>query len=78
MARRPSGTDGSDFSYRMVVDSRYTKVAKGKSRLCALILTQVVIQLIGLLYIVGLLVQIFTIGTIIALIGNISPPKKAY
>ncbi|KAF3946741.1 hypothetical protein CMV_027024 [Castanea mollissima] len=28
---RPSGTDGSDFSYRMVVDSRYQKVAKGKS-----------------------------------------------
>ncbi|CAI0547287.1 unnamed protein product [Linum tenue] len=46
---RPSGTDGSDFSYRMVVDSRYTKVAKGKSRLHALILTQVVIQLVGLL-----------------------------
>ncbi|KDP22410.1 hypothetical protein JCGZ_26241 [Jatropha curcas] len=46
---RPSGTDGSDFSYRMVVDSRYTKVAKGKSRLSALISTQAVIQLIGLL-----------------------------
>ncbi|KAG8638494.1 hypothetical protein MANES_14G035000v8 [Manihot esculenta] len=49
---RPSGTDGSDFSYRMVVDSRYTKVAKGKSRLYALILAQAAIQLIGLLYIV--------------------------
>ncbi|KAJ9139998.1 hypothetical protein P3X46_030686 [Hevea brasiliensis] len=49
---RPSGTDGFDFSYRMVVDSRYTKVAKGKSRLSALILTQAVILLIGLLYIV--------------------------
>ncbi|CAN0891569.1 hypothetical protein LINGRAHAP2_LOCUS17074 [Linum grandiflorum] len=46
---RPSGTDGSDFSYRMVVDSRYTKVTKGKSRLHALILTQAVIQLVGLL-----------------------------
>ncbi|CAN1180516.1 hypothetical protein LINPERHAP2_LOCUS34814 [Linum perenne] len=45
---RPSGTDGSDFSYRMVVDSRYTKVTKGKSRLHALILTQAVIQLVGL------------------------------
>uniref|UniRef100_A0A2P2J6Q6 Protein jagunal homolog 1-like n=1 Tax=Rhizophora mucronata TaxID=61149 RepID=A0A2P2J6Q6_RHIMU len=45
---RPSGTDGSDFSYRMVVDSRYTKVAKGKSRLCSLILTQAAIQLTGL------------------------------
>ncbi|KAJ4706199.1 protein jagunal-like 1-like [Melia azedarach] len=47
--RRPSGTDGSDFSYRMVVDSRYTKVAKGKSRLSVLIFAQAVIQLIGLL-----------------------------
>ncbi|KAA8533845.1 hypothetical protein F0562_031362 [Nyssa sinensis] len=46
---RPSGTDGSDFSYRMVVDSRYTKVAKGKSRLSKLIFVQVIIQLIGLL-----------------------------
>ncbi|XP_041007872.1 uncharacterized protein LOC121252331 [Juglans microcarpa x Juglans regia] len=44
---RPSGTDGSDFSYRMVVDSRYQKVASGKSRLSSLIFTQAVIQLIG-------------------------------
>ncbi|KAK6775349.1 hypothetical protein RDI58_026350 [Solanum bulbocastanum] len=42
---RPSGTDGSDFSYRMVVDSRYTKVAKAKSRLAKLIIAQVVTQL---------------------------------
>ncbi|KAK2634084.1 hypothetical protein Ddye_028876 [Dipteronia dyeriana] len=47
---RPSGTDGSDFSYRMVVDSRYTKVAKGKSRLSTLIFTQATIQLIVVLY----------------------------
>ncbi|XP_057952101.1 uncharacterized protein LOC131146484 [Malania oleifera] len=51
LSSRPSGTDGSDFSYRMVVDSRYTKVAQGKSRLHALFLFQVVIQLIGVLYI---------------------------
>ncbi|KAJ9679024.1 hypothetical protein PVL29_021058 [Vitis rotundifolia] len=44
---RPSGTDGSDFSYRMVVDSRYRKVAKGKSRLHVLIIAQAIIQLIG-------------------------------
>ncbi|XP_057952785.1 uncharacterized protein LOC131146942 isoform X1 [Malania oleifera] len=49
LAGRPSGTDGSDFSYRMVVDSRYTKVSQGKSRLHALFLFQVVIQLIGVL-----------------------------
>lgn len=46
---RPSGTDGSDFSYRMVVDSRYTKVARGKSRLSALILIQAVVQFVGAL-----------------------------
>ncbi|KAG8390257.1 hypothetical protein BUALT_Bualt01G0064900 [Buddleja alternifolia] len=44
---RPSGTDGSDFSYRMVVDSRYQKVAEGKSRLCALIFTQGFIQFLA-------------------------------
>ncbi|KGN57273.1 uncharacterized protein LOC101211693 [Cucumis sativus] len=49
-AGRPSGTDGSDFSYRMVVDSRYQKVAKGKSRFHSLILAQVVIQLCGVAY----------------------------
>ncbi|XP_066373588.1 uncharacterized protein [Miscanthus floridulus] len=39
-AGRPSGTDGSDFSYRMVVESRYQKVAEGRSRLARLILVQ--------------------------------------
>lgn len=43
---RPSGTDGSDFSYRMVVDSRYQKVAQGKSRLSALIFTQAFIRIL--------------------------------
>ncbi|CAN6310520.1 unnamed protein product [Urochloa humidicola] len=38
---RPLGTDGSDFSYRMVVDSRYQRVAEGRSRLARLILVQV-------------------------------------
>ncbi|KAK4572037.1 hypothetical protein RGQ29_030446 [Quercus rubra] len=42
---RPSGTDGSDFSYRMVVDSRYQKVAKGNSRLYALIFIQHVLYI---------------------------------
>ncbi|THU56651.1 hypothetical protein C4D60_Mb11t19480 [Musa balbisiana] len=44
--RRPSGTDGSDFSYRMVVDSRYTRVAKGKSRLGALLAVQTASQVV--------------------------------
>ncbi|OAY68183.1 hypothetical protein ACMD2_14261 [Ananas comosus] len=48
--RRPTGTDGSDFSYRMVVDSRYTKVAKGKSRLASLIVSQAINQVIGFLW----------------------------
>ncbi|KAM7494618.1 hypothetical protein LguiB_029227 [Lonicera macranthoides] len=47
---RPSGTDGSDFSYRMVVDSRYKKVGHGKSRLSSLIFSQAFIQLLGALH----------------------------
>ncbi|CAH9130529.1 unnamed protein product [Cuscuta epithymum] len=43
---RPSGTDGSDYSFRMVVDSRYQKVAKGKSQLLKIIFIQAVVQLI--------------------------------
>ncbi|XP_062201076.1 uncharacterized protein LOC133903657 [Phragmites australis] len=44
---RPSGTDGSDFSYRMVVDSRYQRVAEGRSRLARLILVQALHQVAG-------------------------------
>nr|XP_043637444.1 uncharacterized protein LOC122608407 [Erigeron canadensis] len=47
--RRPSGTDGSDFSYRMVVDNRYTKVAKGKSTLSKILIIQTIVILLGLL-----------------------------
>ncbi|KAL5700535.1 hypothetical protein ACHQM5_025964 [Ranunculus cassubicifolius] len=47
---RPQGTDGSDFSYRMTVDSRYVKVTKGKITLRYVIFIQVAIQLLGLLY----------------------------
>ena len=44
---RPSGTDGSDFSYRMVVDSRYQRVADGRSRLARLMLVQTLHQVAG-------------------------------
>ncbi|RLN41409.1 hypothetical protein C2845_PM01G37710 [Panicum miliaceum] len=44
---RPSGTDGSDFSYRMVVESRYQRVADGRSRLARLILVQALHQVAG-------------------------------
>ncbi|KAJ4956974.1 hypothetical protein NE237_013757 [Protea cynaroides] len=47
---RPSGTDGSDYSYRMLVDPRYTKVARGKSRLYVLISIQAVIQVIAIVF----------------------------
>lgn len=46
---RPTGTDGSDFSYRMVVDSRYKKVARGRSHLSAVIFTQAIIQFVAAL-----------------------------
>ncbi|WJX48870.1 hypothetical protein P8452_35375 [Trifolium repens] len=44
---RPSGTDGSDYSYRMVVDSRYQLVAKGKKRLSVLFIIEALLLLIG-------------------------------
>ncbi|ONI25078.1 hypothetical protein PRUPE_2G278900 [Prunus persica] len=77
---RPTGTDGSDFNYRMVVDSRYQKVAKGKSRLSALILTQAVIQLIGVLAFLFtsngegpnvIAISSFAIGSISLIIGEL-------
>ncbi|KAF3779305.1 hypothetical protein EJ110_NYTH39456 [Nymphaea thermarum] len=54
---RPSGTDGSDFSYRMVVDSRYTKVAQGKGRLWKLLVAQAAVQVIGVLWLLLLFLQ---------------------
>ncbi|XVF42676.1 hypothetical protein PTKIN_Ptkin01aG0383800 [Pterospermum kingtungense] len=45
---RPSGTDGFDFSYRMVVDSRYQKVARTKSILRSFFLVQAITLLLGL------------------------------
>lgn len=47
---RPSGTDGSDYSYRMVVDSRYQLVAKGKKRLSGLLPLQALFLLIGVIF----------------------------
>ncbi|XP_062106994.1 uncharacterized protein LOC133818250 [Humulus lupulus] len=38
---RPTGTDGSNFSYCMVVESRYQRVAEGKSHLSKLIFVQI-------------------------------------
>ncbi|KAM7259307.1 hypothetical protein ACFE04_015048 [Oxalis oulophora] len=49
---RPSGTDGSDFSYRMVVDSRYTKVATKKKTLLSLIFAQAVRNLLAIPYVI--------------------------
>ncbi|KAL5081838.1 hypothetical protein RYX36_010259 [Vicia faba] len=48
--RRPFGTDGSDYSYRMVVDSRYQLVAKGKTRLAALFIIEALFLLIGVVF----------------------------
>ncbi|KAH0702500.1 hypothetical protein KY285_016778 [Solanum tuberosum] len=80
---RPSGTDGCDFSYRMVVDSRYTKVAKAKSRLAKLIFAQTFQNFTSLdtlkvdAVLLGFVVQLFAIGTAISLINNMAPPKRA-
>lgn len=47
---RPSGTDGSDYSFRMVVDSRYQLVAKGKKRLSLHFITEAALLLIGAIF----------------------------
>ncbi|KAL2326081.1 hypothetical protein Fmac_025139 [Flemingia macrophylla] len=47
---RPSGTDGSDYSYRMVVDSRYQLVAKGKKRLSLHFISEAVLLFIGAIF----------------------------
>lgn len=52
MLGRPSGTDGSDFSYRMVVDSRYQKVARTKSILRSFFLVQAITLLMGLILLI--------------------------
>ncbi|KAF9623236.1 hypothetical protein IFM89_000725 [Coptis chinensis] len=46
---RPTGTDGSDYSYRMVVEPRYMNVAKGKARFRTVFIMQGVIQIVGVL-----------------------------
>ncbi|KAJ8420435.1 hypothetical protein Cgig2_007192 [Carnegiea gigantea] len=51
---RPSGTDGSDYSYRMVVDSRYTKVAKRKTRLSQIFLIQVGLIVLADIFLISL------------------------
>lgn len=47
---RPTGTDGADYSYRMVVDSRYQLVANGKNRLSVLFIIEALFLLIGVLF----------------------------
>ncbi|XP_027911083.1 uncharacterized protein LOC114169898 [Vigna unguiculata] len=47
---RPSGTDGSDYSFRMVVDSRYQLVAKGKKRLSLHFITEAALLIIGAIF----------------------------
>ncbi|XP_064946862.1 uncharacterized protein LOC135597605 isoform X3 [Musa acuminata AAA Group] len=85
-SRRPSGTDGSDFSYRMVVDSRYTRVAKGKSRLGALLAAQVIkyqstadmtyYELLDIgRTLIGVMLQILIIITTVSLVYNMSPKR---
>ncbi|PIA62327.1 hypothetical protein AQUCO_00200371v1 [Aquilegia coerulea] len=51
-AGRPSGTDGSDYSYRMVVEPKYKKVGVGKARLKIIMILQLLVQFIGVLFVV--------------------------
>ncbi|KAI3517576.1 hypothetical protein L1887_16791 [Cichorium endivia] len=70
--RRPSGTDGSDFSYRMVVDNRYTKVAKGKSTLSKVLVIQAVVVLVGVLDILFSLLKKEPLETLAAASSSIT------
>eukprot|EP01018_Ginkgo_biloba_P024853 Gb_27222 [translate_table: standard] len=47
---RPSGTDGSDYSFRMTVDQRYQKVAQRKGQLKRLLASQAACQVLGILW----------------------------
>nr|XP_043613098.1 uncharacterized protein LOC122585064 [Erigeron canadensis] len=70
--RRPSGTDGSDFAYRMVVDNRYTKVAKGKSTLSKILIIQTVVILLGLLVTLSALLNNEPLDTLAAVFASIT------
>lgn len=85
--RRPSGTDGSDFSYRMVVDSRYQKVARTKSILRSFFLLQAITFLIGLFLLIfqsvsedlashGLEIAATTCGLISLIIGELGRKRS--
>ncbi|KAL3693594.1 hypothetical protein R1sor_007245 [Riccia sorocarpa] len=50
---RPEGSDGSDFSYRMTIDDRYRKAAKGKMLLRKYLNAQTGFQLLKALMLVG-------------------------
>ncbi|KAK9050043.1 hypothetical protein SSX86_030988 [Deinandra increscens subsp. villosa] len=70
--RRPTGTDGSDFSYRMVVDNRYTKVAKGKSTLSKVLVIQAVILLVGVLDILFTYIKTEPLETLAAVSSSLT------
>ncbi|XP_076929275.1 uncharacterized protein LOC143593564 [Bidens hawaiensis] len=70
--RRPTGTDGSDFSYRMVVDNRYTKVAKGKSTLSKILVIQAVVLLVGVLDMLLTYVNKESLETLVAVSSSIT------
>ncbi|XP_007022665.2 PREDICTED: uncharacterized protein LOC18594906 isoform X1 [Theobroma cacao] len=84
---RPSGTDGSDFSYRMVVDSRYQKVARTKSILRSFFLVQAITLMVGLFLLIflstsedlashGLEIAATTCGLISLIIGEIGRKRS--
>ncbi|KAI3779458.1 hypothetical protein L2E82_09177 [Cichorium intybus] len=52
-----SFSSGTVLSYRMVVDNRYTKVAKGKSTLSKVLMIQAMVMLVGVLDIVFTLLK---------------------
>eukprot|EP00252_Welwitschia_mirabilis_P021227 TRINITY_DN5372_c0_g1_i1.p1 TRINITY_DN5372_c0_g1~~TRINITY_DN5372_c0_g1_i1.p1 ORF type:complete len:177 (+),score=20.94 TRINITY_DN5372_c0_g1_i1:282-812(+) len=54
---RPSGTDGSDFSYRMTVDQRFRKAAQRRAQLYWLFIAQAACQVTGVVWAVYLILK---------------------
>ncbi|XP_022717637.1 uncharacterized protein LOC111276092 [Durio zibethinus] len=84
---RPSGTDGSDFSYRMVVDSRYQKVARTKSILHSFFVVQAITLLVGLCLLIfhsvsedlayrGLEISVTACGLVSLIIGELGRKRS--
>ncbi|KAJ7529476.1 hypothetical protein O6H91_15G052200 [Diphasiastrum complanatum] len=54
LSKRPEGTDGSDYAFRMTVDDKYKRAAQGRLRLHKIVTAQAAFQVLRALW-VGLM-----------------------